>query len=276
MSKGVLIFAYNSKIDYVKIATIAAALVHKHLDLPVTLVTDIDHNLDGCFDQIVRQPLEGKSYERIFKFGGITEKVEWHNQNRASAYELSPYDQTLLLDADYLQFNGHLKYLFDTNLDISCYNKVHDISNWSGLQDDAHVGFPGIPMQWATALYFTKSPRARAVFEMMESIKRNYAYYATLYNFGTELFRNDYTLSIALQIMTGYSQSNFTAIPGSLISANTGIELLEARPNGELVFVWKYAETHRVTKIRNTNVHIMNKKTITDPDILEQLKVLAQ
>jgi histidinol phosphatase-like PHP family hydrolase len=40
MSKGVLIFAYNSKLDYLSIATVAARLVKKHLGLPVAIVTD--------------------------------------------------------------------------------------------------------------------------------------------------------------------------------------------------------------------------------------------
>ena len=277
MSKGVLIFAYNSKIDYLSIATVAAMLVHKHLDLPVTLVTNAENVDTDIFDQVIIRQLEGTSYERTFKFSDSTEKVQWHNQGRSSAYELSPYDQTLLLDADYLQFNSNLKYLFDTNLEFSCYNHVHDISGWTGLQDSAVVGYPGISMQWATAVYFTKSKLAHGIFTMMDLIKENYSYYSSIYNFSPELFRNDYTLSIALQTLTGYSQHNFTAIPGSLISANTVVDLLEARPNGELIFAWKYNDSStKVTKIKNTNIHIMNKKSITNAVILDQLKVLAK
>ena len=276
MSKGVLIFAYNSKLDYVSLASVAASLVNKHLDLPVTLVTDTDKVDRSLFDQVIVQPLSGTSFERVFKFGSETVKVPWHNQGRASAYDLSPYDQTLLLDADYLQFNNNLKFLFDTNLDVSCYDRIHDVSCWEGLQREAWVGFPGISMQWATALYFTKSRAAEAVFDMMKMVKENYAYYGALYNFGTELFRNDYTLSIALQTLSGYGKVNFCPIPGNLITTNTGIELFEARPNGELVFVWKYNDTYRVNKIKNTNVHIMNKKSITDSRIIGQLWELAK
>lgn len=276
MSKGVLIFAYNSKIDYLSIATVAAMLVHKHLDLPVTLVTNSADVDTTVFDQVIVRQLDGTSYERTFKFSDGPEKVQWHNQGRSSAYELSPYDQTLLLDADYLQFNSNLKYLFDTNLEFSCYDRVHDISGWAGLQDSAVVGYPGISMQWATAVYFTKSKLAHGIFTMMDLIKDNYSYYSSVYNFSPILFRNDYTLSIALQALTGYSQHNFTAIPGSLISANTVVDLLEARPNGELIFLWKYNDSTKVTKIKNTNIHIMNKKSITNLVILDQLKALAK
>lgn len=276
MSKGVLIFAYNSKLDYIKIATVAARLVKKHLGLPVTIVTDTSDVDQTVFDRVIVQTLSGPSTRRLFKYNGHSEQVEWHNTNRSSAYELSPYDQTLLIDADYLMFNNSLGRLFDTNLEFACYDRVHEISGWSGLQNTARVGYPGLHMQWATAVYFTKNPLAASIFGFMQTIKENYQYYSLVYNFSTELFRNDYTLSIALQTLTGYNKNNFTKIPGNLISANTAVEILEARPTGEIVFGWKNKENIlNVTRLKDTNIHIMNKRTITDPVILEQLMRLS-
>jgi len=275
MSKGVLIFAYNSKLDYVSIATVAAKLVRKHLDLPVTLVTNAQVD-DSVFDQIIIQENTGTAYDRVFNFSSGREKVQWHNQNRSNAYELSPYDQTLLLDADYLVFDSSLKKLFDTNLEFACYDNVSDISGQQDLQLGARVGNPGIPMQWATVVYFTKNLLAASIFKFMQSIKKNYLYYASAYNFGAELFRNDYTLSIALQALTGYNTSNFSAIPGKLLTANTLTEIQEARPNGEIVLTWHNEQRLQVTKIINTSIHVMNKKSITDPVILSQLTELAQ
>jgi hypothetical protein len=78
-----------------------------------------------------------------------------------------------------------------------------------------------------------------------------------------------------LQALTGYSKNNFTRIPGQLISANTGIDIVDVRLNGEIVFMWTNKDKQCVTKIKNTNVHIMNKRTITEPTILEQLKGLT-
>lgn len=278
MSKGVVIFAYNSKLNYVDIATIAAGLVKKHLGLPVTLITnaiDVDRT---AFDTVIHTELEGSELTRDFNFGSVIERMPWHNQNRSSAYDLSPYDQTLLIDADYLIFNRSLLSLFDTNLEFACYNKIHDVTGWTGLQDGAVVGNPGIPMQWATVVYFTRNALAESVFGFMKDIKSNYEYYAGAYNFSTHLFRNDYTLSIALQALTGYNTNNFTAIPGSLASVDTEVDIHEVRPNGEIVFVWNRIKgtAPKVTKIKNTSVHIMNKKSITDINIIQQLKVLTQ
>ena len=276
MSKGVLIFAYNSKLDYVSIATVAAKLVRKHLGLPVTLVTNIPVT-DAVFDQVIIQETTGTAYDRVFNFSSGKERVQWHNQNRSNAYDLSPYDQTLLLDADYLVFDQSLRRLFNTNLEFACYDSVSDISGQQDLQRGARVGNPGIPMQWATVVYFTKSVLAASIFGFMQAIKKDYLYYAGAFNFGAELFRNDYTLSIALQALTGYNTSNFTAIPGTLSTSNTMMEIREARPNGEIVFVWQYnwREKPQLTKITNTSVHVMNKKSITDPVVLSQLTELT-
>lgn len=276
MSKGIVIFAYNSKLDYVSIATIAAQLAKKHLGLPVTLITDTEEVDYDVFDNVIIQQSNSRG-QRVFKFANRTERTVWHNQNRSNAYELSPYDQTLLIDADYLIFNNSLAKLFDTNLEFACYDRVHELSGWTSLQNGARVGDPGIHMQWATVVYFTKCELAENVFGFMQTIKENYGYYSGLYNFSMELFRNDYTLSIALQVLTGYNQNNFTQIPGTLISANTPVEIAEARPNGEVVLTWTESNgKKKVTKVTNTNIHIMNKDSIINPVILSQLRELAQ
>lgn len=277
MSKGVLIFAYNSSLNYVEMATVAAKLVKKYLDLPVTLVTNSIEVTDQVFDNIIIQDLGESKFERVFNFGTSKEKVIWHNQNRSSAYDLSPYDQTLLIDADYLMFDNNLKYLFDTNLEIACYNRVVDITGSNHLQMGARVGFPGIPMQWATVLYFTKNKLAMGVFDLMKIIRNNYLYYSAAYNFDPQLFRNDYALSIALQALTGYDTKKFTVIPGPLMTANSTVSLTEIRKSGELIFKWKHHNDSKSLMIRlqDTNIHIMNKRTITNHTIVQQITEFA-
>lgn len=277
MSKGALIFAYNSKVDYLSIATISARLVKKYLDIPVALVTDVDYADNKVFDEIIINNDKSSYRNRTLKYHNRKETIPWYNQNRSSAYDLSPFDQTLLIDADYLIFNDNLKALFDTNLEFACYDRVVDISGHEGLQHGAKVGNPGIHMQWATVVYFTKCQLSRAVFDFMKLIKNNYNYYALAYNFNTELFRNDFAISIALQALTGYNQNNFTAIPGKLLTANTGTEIAQVRPNGEIVFIWwDKNNTKQTIKIKNTNIHIMNKATMVDSVVLKGLEEIAR
>lgn len=252
-------------------------MAKKHLGLPVTLVTnatDVDRTV---FDTVIHKDLTGPNYERSFKFTHSTERTVWHNQNRSSAYDLSPYDKTLLIDADYLMFNDSLAALFDTDVEIACFDEVYDVTGDPILKRGAVVGRPGVKMQWATVVYFQKCELAKGVFEFMSTIKEHYTYYSALYDFSLELFRNDFTLSIALQTLTGYSENNFNRIPGKLITANTGTEIIDIRPNGEIVLLWyDKDQKSNVTKIRNANLHVMNKLTIVDPVILNKLEAISK
>ena len=54
MTTGALIFAFNNEeIDYVTMAAWSADNIHRHLDIPVCVVTDSD-TTDSRFDRIVR------------------------------------------------------------------------------------------------------------------------------------------------------------------------------------------------------------------------------
>ena len=47
---------------------------------------------------------------RTFRYDdGELEGTEWNNIGRYSAYDLSPYDETLLIDSDYLYNQIHLQ-----------------------------------------------------------------------------------------------------------------------------------------------------------------------
>ena len=109
-SRGVLLFAYNTdSVDYVKIAERAARLIEHNLKLPVTIITDMQ---------------SPQTNERI----GYKNGSQWFNGDRYRAYELSPYDETLLLDSDYLIFDNSLIKILDTVDDykIMSNNQSHE------------------------------------------------------------------------------------------------------------------------------------------------------
>lgn len=250
MSKGVVIYAYNSKFDYVSAARFAAQQVRKYLNLPVTLITDKDTH---GFDTVIINPLQVTEKNRGFQNpdGSVT-VTAWHNQNRSTVYELSPYEQTLLIDADYFMFNDSLSHIFDTNSEFACFN---EINNLAAQNTPVRLSSISISMQWATVVYFTKNELARSVFEFMEAIRDKWEYYSLLYSFNGNLFRNDYALSIALQTLTGFSPSAFDRLPGKLHSLFSNIDILEVRDNGEIVF----ATQNGISKIKDVNIHVMNK-----------------
>lgn len=269
MSKGIVIYAYNGAYDYVEMARVSAALAKKHLNLPVTLITDnaVDHSE---FDTIILQPRTDPV--QLKRTDG--ELKPWHNQNRSTVYNLSPYDQTLLIDADYFIMNGRLAHLFDTDIEFACYNSANDVTHRRTLERT--IGHNSIPMQWATVIYFTKCQLAESVFEFMQYIKQHYEFYSLMYNFRPDKFRNDYALSIAIQTLTGYNYSNFANIPGELDTLVDDANIVEVSPNNDIMIMSPAGVTRNmsINRIRNTNLHILDKKKLF-AGTLEKFKLLA-
>lgn len=251
MSKGVVIYAYNSTFDYVSAARFAATQVRKYLDLPVTVITDA--HVEG-FDNVIIKALDGVTprYRGFQNPDGTNTVTTWHNQNRSTVYELSPYDQTLLIDADYFMFNDTLSHIFDTYSEFACFD---DINNLASSNTRSMLSDISIPMQWATVMYFTRNKFAESIFSFIETIREHWDYYARLYSFSSGLFRNDYALSIALQTLSGYSTSNFNHLPGKLHSLYSNVDILEFRDNEEIIF----EANGSISKIKGVNIHIMNK-----------------
>lgn len=267
MSKGILIYAYNGAYDYVEIARVSAALAKKHLQLPVTLVTDTPVSFPE-FDTVIVQsnndPLQLKYTDGKLR--------PWHNQNRFTAYSVTPYEQTLLIDADYFILNDRLKTLFDTNIEFACYGDANDVTDRKTLEKT--IGHNSIPMQWATVLYFTKNDLANGIFDFIEYIKNHYEFYSLMYNFRADKFRNDYALSIALQTLTGYSSHNFVNIPGNLDTVIENTKIVDVRDNGEIMILYPASVTRdmKITKLKNVNLHFIDKKTLTES--LDKFKIL--
>lgn len=251
MSNGVLIFAINSTFDYVKSAEAAARRVKKYLNLPVTLVTN-EHVDSKWFDSVVLiEKTAGTMRHYKTPEGGLS-PVHWFNESRTLAYKLSPYDKTLLIDADYFMFNDSLKVMFDTGVEFSCWSNINDVA--SDITPQVRLSDISIPMQWATVIYFTKCELAEAVFTFMETIKENWEYYSLLYHFRNHNFRNDFALSIALQSMSGFSMNRFAALPGKLHTMFTDVAVTSV--TDDTVVFSKYGN---INKIVNTNLHCMNK-----------------
>ena len=252
---GVLLFAYdNESIKYTELAKLCALLVRKHLpNTGVTLVTD--NSIDGPFDDVILVET-GNSGRRTFRNpNGETEEVTWHNKTRPQAYDLTPYDKTLLLDVDYLMFNNSLQWLFQSDKELLCHNTVYDITGKESLIDEKMLHWSSIPMLWATVIYFTKNDTAREFFNLVKLVQDNYQYYYNLYNFKSGPYRNDYAISIAYNLL---SLEHYIIDP--LFTLPSQFTLEDVREDGTLV----HNADGEVSYIRNTNVHVMNKHSIIE------------
>ena len=245
--RGVLLFAFNSgTVNYVSIADSAARLITRYLNLPVTLVTDVGAITTFDYDQVInvdtasgnlRQDLSGN-------------QVEWKNFDRFTAYKLSPYEETLLLDTDYLVLDDSLLKLFDSCVD---YRLMHFNRDTKGVTNDS-MGPVSLPFVWATILVFKKTEKSKLLFDMVGRIQRNYAYYCRLYNIGGRSYRNDYAFAIANNIVSGYSLNEDQAIPWAMFTVSE--KITQVATHGSLLVI-RLKDSAVV--IPQQSMHVMDK-----------------
>ena len=127
-SRGILLFAFNTNaVDYVKIAERSAQLAKSTLGLPITLVTDSPAT-NTIFDRVIQVDNALQNYKP-----GQSNYV-WRNGDRYRAYELSPYDETILIDSDYLILDDSILKLFDQEFDyVSLYDNQNLAQKVLGL-----------------------------------------------------------------------------------------------------------------------------------------------
>lgn len=212
MTKGLVIFAINNElVDYRSMAQWSARRINKILDLPVTLITDQPfHSSD--FDHVIVQ----NSLSQNKKFYSDYHTVAtWHNTIRHTVYDLTPYDQTILLDADYVVNSDRLGLLFDSHCDFLCHDTACDLAGSGEFNSNNSFGAFQMPMQWATVIYFTKTQFAQAVFEIMAMVKDNWTHYRNLYQISNAIYRNDHALSMAMTVL---DHGHRRAIPWNLLT----------------------------------------------------------
>lgn len=214
MTTGALIFAYdNEAFDYRRMATWAAGNIRRHLGIPVAVVTD--RPSDGDFDRVIVHDV-GPSGERSFV--DAARRAAWHNHSRADAWDLSPWDCTLLLDADYVVASDRLRAVLDhTDTGVLCHRHASDITGMNDFCSLNRLGAYDIALAWATVVVFDRSPHAKLVFQCMRMIRDNWSHYQQIYQDRGRNYRNDHALTIALSITDGHTRSHHQ-IPWSLAS----------------------------------------------------------
>ena len=231
MTTGALIFAFNNETtDYVKMAAWSAERVRHFLQIPVAVVTDLDAGdprVSGFDRVITTHATTGGT--RWFEDYAAT--VSWHNAGRTDACNLSPWDQTLVLDSDYVVSSNSLAKYFDAPQDFLAFREAYNLAD-PRAEFMSTFGRNRFPMWWATVMLFRKSPTAQYIFDCMTMIKSNWQHYRELYGISEKHYRNDYALSIALGIVSGHTLQ-VDSFPGSLASVMPDAELLRISPDPE-------------------------------------------
>ena len=252
-SKGVVFFAFNTNdVDYVRIADLSAQLVEQHLNLPITLITDTESDPKHNYDKIVRIEYTGNN----FRNDHITKETkQWKNHGRYTAYEHSPYDNTLLIDTDYLVLDDSLLCLMELDYDY----RVMENSNSSAETMPARMGQVSLPYLWATVVMFRKCPRSKMFFDLVGRIQRNWAYYRNLFMVDGTSYRNDYSFAMANIILNGYCSTSKNIIPWKMFTVVQEVVRMDTNLKDKIIV----RLNDLAITIPKHNVHIMDKNFLT-------------
>lgn len=270
MSRGVLLFASNnSMMNYVKQANYLALRISKYLNLPTTLVTDVDikekfPEYEKNFDKIINvNNLKLQYANKRYHDGSISNRVlPFNNGNRASSYELSPYEETLVMDTDYIISNDLLNKCFEQNKDFLIYNRAVHLGQYTDIDEFKHISDTSVNFYWATVFFFRKTQLNKIFFELINHIQENYLHYRSVYQFKSNVYRNDFAFSIAIHIMNGYQNGEFAGIlPGTHFYSIDKDVLLGIVDDEFTVLVEKTNRLgeYTLSKIKGSNLHVMNK-----------------
>lgn len=246
MTTGALIFAYNNEVtDYVAMAQWSAKNIERHLGIPTHIVTG---NAPG-----------GNSRYFI----DYDTNVTWHNRSRMDAYNLSPWDQTLVLDADYVVASNQLKTLLDSNEEFLAPSRAFDIVGLNDFFGLNYFGSYKMPMLWATVMMFRKSTKAELIFDSMEMIRDHWNHYRMLYNNNVASYRNDHALTIAVNLVNGHT-GEYPQVPWGLASLTPDHKLTQLNKDSYRIDYQSQEEKPKWITISGQDFHAMGKKHLGD------------
>jgi hypothetical protein len=236
-SRGIVAFAINTATtDYANIAEQTVALAARVLGLPYTIITE-DHRAN-------------KNWHNYRNDIDLGHEVEWKNFGRNLCYELSPYDETLVIDVDYVVQDPGLLKIFDLSWDYLLQRSARS------LNDEYVPGVMGahsLPYVWATVFAFRKTSRAKVFFDLVQRIEANYHYYRELFNVESRSYRNDYAFAMADVILNGFAVSD-VSIPGPMLNILQPIDSMTVQGNQVVI---KDQQTAYV--VPRMNMHVMSK-----------------
>jgi hypothetical protein len=275
MTRGIVVFAHNSRdIDYALMAVIAAGLAKKNLSLPVSLITDSTTEswmkesgtylkASAVFDQIILADKPTRGNERILHDGTSAKTVPFFNKNRASVYELTPYDETLLIDSDFLIFSDRLNNYWGSLESVMIGSSIKDIAGNRTRYHDIYVSDTGVRLLWATTVMFRKSPDSQLFFDTVKSVSLNYKQISDIFRFTSRVYRNDIAFGVAKHILDGFQTDSDRDLPPIFSTYDKDI-LHEVKQDGRLLFLIdkNLDGNYCLVSSSGVDIHIMNKQSI--------------
>ena len=245
--KGILLFSFDTaEFQYSKITKKCIELLRIHcLDIPVVVVGDrIIESADSTILAEDPQP----------NINNLRGPKQWKNLARVDAYDLSPFDCTIIIDSDYLVYDNNLMKLFESEQSVLAHRSWCDL-NYAEVSN-IQMGNSMIDMMWATVLMFKKNKEVEQMFNYWRHALKNYQYYAELFGLNKRMVRNDHAFTIAMAKMQEYGPMEHTIIPWDIITANQNFEVKQITKDNIVL-----EDQHGEITV-DQSVHILNKESL--------------
>lgn len=267
-------FAHNSRdIDYSLMAIISGGLAKKNLKVPVSLVSDsptvewmkesnIYSRAEEVFEHIIITDTPPITNYRTLYDGKDSKQVPFINSSRSSAWNLTPYDRTLLIDTDYLIFTNKLNEFWNVEEDVLISEAINDISCDDRLgYHDRYISDTGIHLYWATNVMFSKTEKSKLFFDLVHNIRENYQIFGDLFRFSTRQFRNDIAFSVAKHIMDNFETSTSMSLPPVLTALDKDV-LYDVKDENLIFLINAVNDDVFATSVSKLDIHVMNKQSL--------------
>lgn len=274
MTRGFLVLAQNSDTDYLRQAyALALSIKATQPNINnISLVTNdnIPEEYRSVFDKIVPIP-----------FGDHAENSTWKVENRWKLYHASPYDQTIVFDADVLvleNIENVWQFVNDRPLLFSSY--VKDYKNRVITSTTYRKVFVenSLPDLYSGMFYFKKCDTALEFFKLVEFITYNWQriYHEVTPKSTQKFFSMDVTFAIASKIL-GIDDENILAnSPFTFTHMKPALQGWDPIPESYLSQVMVSFNSKKelfINNIRQSGVfHYVEDKFLTD-QIIEKLNV---
>lgn len=213
MSRGYVILAQNNDTDdYIRMAYAAAMSIKltQSKVSNVALITDIPDAVPRHYFKVFDKVLPILWYDDAYK-------SNWKIENRWKLYHLTPYDETVVLDADMLflsDVSNWWEYL-NKNHDLMITNKVFTYRNEPIINSYYRRTFieNSLPNTYSAFTYFKKNNKSEIFWKMVELIVKNWEdfYQKFIKNSRPKNLSIDVAFSLAIKIL-GIEDEVFSTI----------------------------------------------------------------
>lgn len=201
-------------------------------------------------------------YRRYFDGSLSFKRLKFKNDIRIKSFELSPFDETLVIDCDYFINNNTLKYCWEQSHDFLIFKEAVDLSGYRYDPRLVTISDKSIDFYWATVFFFRKNKNTETFFNFLGHVQDNWNYYRQIYQIEHSLYRNDYAFSIGIHIMNGFQKGSWAHnLPGKLYYTIDKDLILQYK-DSEMKFLLekeKYKGEYTLIKTNGLNIHVMNK-----------------